>query len=125
MHDAEHKSQRCRAVYHRKSGVHVKKKSSEFASPLQLDELNLKDEGGFSRDLGGSSGGAITKVKGDHQLALLSFTHPEEGKKGQVCRSPTNNVTHKICSLCIVRLPRASKWNGVYLTSIVINVTKN
>ena len=51
---------------------------SQLPLALNVGQLHLEHEGGAARDLLPGAGVAVAEVGGDHQLPLLSDTHPQQ-----------------------------------------------
>lgn len=52
--------------------------SSKFGSPLDAEQLHLKDQSGTPGDLRWRSSVSVAQLGGDDQLPLFSLTHPEQ-----------------------------------------------
>ena len=49
----------------------------KFSLPLNLEQLDFEDQRGISWNLGRRATGAISQVRWDDKLPLLSDTHPQ------------------------------------------------
>ena len=65
-------------IYQIKLGIAYHTIGLQLSLALDVGQLHLEHEGGASGDFLAGPGVPVAEVRGDHQLPLLSDTHPQQ-----------------------------------------------